>query len=216
MMDYLIPAWQMIMEFDAHLPQLVAMHANLVYFILFGVIFLQIGVLPFFFLPANPFLFVCGAVWAASSLNIWLLIPLLIVAAVLGNFSGYWLGKTVGQAFFVEYLKWPNQAALDKTRIFYDKHGEKGFLVSLFLPVIRTLAPFLAGITNMNQYKFSRSASLGAVFWVLVCVLAGYFFGNIPSIKNHLGAVTVLGLGLVIVFFGLSKAWQFLKNKKQT
>jgi membrane-associated protein len=207
--------WQMILNFDAHLPELVAMYANLVYLILFGVIFLQIGVLPFFFLPANPFLFVCGAVWAASNLNIWLLIPMLIVAAILGNFSGYWLGKTVGQAFFVDYLKWPNQAALDKTRIFYDKHGEKGFLGSLFLPVIRTLAPFLAGITQMHFFRFSRSVTAGSIIWVLVCVLAGYFFGNIPSIKNHLGAVTVLGLGLVIVFFGLSKAWQFIKNKKQ-
>jgi membrane-associated protein len=205
--------WQIILDFDAHLPQLVAMHANLVYLILFVVVFLQIGVLPFFFLPSNPFLFVCGAVWAASSLNIWLLIPVLIIAAILGNLTGYWLGKTVGQAFFVDYLKWPNQAALDKTRVFYDKHGEKGFLVTLFLPVIRTVAPFLAGITNMVFLKFARSASAGAVIWVLVCVLAGYFFGNIPVIKNHLGLVTVLGLAIVIVFFALSKVWQKLAKR---
>jgi membrane-associated protein len=205
--------WQIILDFDAHLPQLVAMHANLVYLILFVVVFLQIGVLPFFFLPSNPFLFVCGAVWAASSLNIWLLIPVLIIAAILGNLTGYWLGKTVGQAFFVDYLKWPNQAALDKTRVFYDKHGEKGFLVTLFLPVIRTVAPFLAGITNMVFLKFARSASAGAVIWVLVCVLAGYFFGNIPVIKNHLGLVTVLGLAIVIAFFALSKVWQKLAKR---
>ena len=207
-MDYLIQTWQMILDFDAQLPQLVAMHANLVYVILFSVIFLQIGVLPFFFLPANPFLFVCGAVWAASSLNIWLLLPILTVAAISGNFSGYWLGNTIGQAFFVNYLKWPNQAALDKTRTFYDKHGEKGFLISLFLPVIRTLAPFLAGITAMSLAKFARSTSIGSVIWVLVCVLAGYFFGNIPIIKSHLGLVTIAGLGLVVAFFTLSKLWQ--------
>lgn len=214
-MDYLLQIWQMIVDFDAHLPELVAMHANLVYVLLFLVIFLQIGVLPFFFLPANPFLFVCGAVWAASSLNIWLLLPVLIVAAILGNFSGYWLGKTVGQAFFVNYLKWPNQAALDKTHVFYDKHGEKGFLVTLFLPVIRTLAPFLAGITNMFFLRFARSSIVGSIIWVLVCVLAGYFFGNIPLIKNHLGAVTLMGLGLVIVFFVFGKSWQkFTKDTK--
>jgi membrane-associated protein len=202
--------WQMIQNFDAHLPTLVAMHANLVYVILFGVVFLQIGVLPFFFLPSNPFLFVCGAVWAASNLNIWLLIPVLVIAALLGNFCGYWLGSTVGQVFFVNYLKWPNQAALDKTRVFYDKHGEKGFLVSLFLPVIRTLAPFLAGITQMHFFKFARSVSAGSVIWVLVCVLAGYFFGNIPAIKNHLGLVTLLGLGLVMVVFLVKKLWDTL------
>ena len=205
--------WQMILDFDAHLPQLVTMHANLVYVILFAVVFLQIGVLPFFFLPSNPFLFGCGAVWAASALNIWLLIPVLIIAAILGNLVGYWLGNSVGQAFFVDYLKWPNQAALDKTRVFYDKHGEKGFLVTLFLPVIRTLAPFLAGMTQMHFLKFSRSASTGAVIWVLVCVLAGYFFGNIPIIKNHLGAVTIFGLGLVIVFFTSSKVLQKLLKR---
>ena len=205
--------WQMILNFDAHLPQLVAMHASFVYVILFAVIFLEIGVLPLFFLPGNPFLFVCGAVWAASALNIWLLIPALIIAAILGNLMAYWLGSTVGQAFFVDYLKWPNQATLDKTRVFYDKHGEKGFLFCLFLPIVRTVAPFLAGITNMSFVKFARSAALGAIIWVLVCVLAGYFFGNIPVIKNHLGAVTVMGLAIVIVFFALSKVWQkFLKR----
>lgn len=208
----MIQLWHIILNFDAHLPQLVAMHANLVYLILFSVVFLQIGVLPFFFLPSNPFLFVCGAMWAASQLNIFLLILVLISAAILGNSCGYWLGSTVGQAFFVDYLKWPNQAALDKTRIFYDKHGEKGFLVTLFLPVIRTLAPFLAGITNMSIVKFGRSASLGAVIWVLVCVLAGYFFGNISIIKSHLGLVTLLGLGLVIVAFLIKKVWdKFVK-----
>lgn len=202
--------WQMILNFDAHLPQLVAMHAGLVYVILFSVVFLEIGVLPFFFLPSNPFLFVCGAVWAASQLNILLLLAILILAAILGNLSGYWLGSTIGQAFFVNYLKWPNQAALDKTHVFYDKHGEKSFLVSLFLPVIRTLAPFLAGVTSMRFTKFARSASFGAIIWVLVCVLAGYFFGNIPGIKNHLGTVTMAGLAMVMVFFGLSKAWKKL------
>jgi len=205
--------WQMLLSFDAHLPQLVAMHANLVYLLLFILVFLQIGVLPFFFLPSNPFLFVCGAVWAASELNLVLLLTVLIGAAMLGNFSGYCLGKTVGQVFFVDYLKWPNQDALDKTRAFYDKHGEKGFLVSLFLPVIRTVAPFVAGITNMHKAKFARSTSMGAVIWVLVCVLAGYFFGNIPAIKNHLGLVTLLGLGIVISVFLLKKLWDALAKR---
>ena len=200
--------WQMILDFDKHLPALILMHASVVYVILFAVIFLQIGTLPLFFLPSNPFLFVCGAAWAAAGLNIWLLLPVLMMAAFLGNLTGYWLGSTVGQKFFVAYLKWPNQAALDKTHVFFEKNGEKSFLISLFLPVIRTLAPFLAGVTSMNFATFSRATAIGSVFWVLVCVLAGYFFGNIPIIKNHLGLVTIFGLGLVIVFFALNKVWQ--------
>jgi membrane-associated protein len=207
--------WHLLMNFDAHLPQLVVMHAHFVYFLLFGLVFLQIGVLPFFFLPSNPFLFVCGAVWAASGLPLLLLLLVLIAAGVLGSFSGYFLGQTVGQAFFVDYLKWPNQAALDKTRVFYEKHGEKGFLVSFFLPVIRTVAPFLAGITAMNKSKFARSASMGAVIWVLVCVLAGYYFGHIAAIKTHLGLVTLLGLGMVIAVFLLKKLCDvFAKSAK--
>ena len=201
--------WQMILSFDAHLPQLVAMHANVVYWILFAVIFLQIGVLPLFFLPSNPFLFVCGAVWAASQLNISLLIIVLITAAILGNLCAYGLGKTIGQLFFVDYLKWPKQETLDKTRRFYNKHGEKGFLFCLFLPVIRTLAPFLAGLTQMVFIKFARASSIGAVFWVLTCVLLGYFFGNIPIIKQHLGMFTIAGLGIVIIAVLLKKSWQY-------
>ena len=209
----MMQTWQMIQHFDAHLPQLVALNAILVYIILFAVVFLQMGVLPLFFLPSNPFLFVCGAVWAASGLNIFLLIVVLMIAALMGNFCGYWLGGTVGQGFFVNYLKWPNQAALDKTHTFYDKHGEKGFLVTMFLPVIRTLAPFMAGVTQMKFIKFARSVSLGAVLWVLVCVLSGYFFGNIPAIKNHLGFVTLLGLALVIVVFLVKKIWDAIAKK---
>jgi membrane-associated protein len=212
-MQFLMQTWQMILDFDKHLPALISMHAGLVYVILFAVIYLQIGVLPFFFLPSNPFLFVCGAAWAAAGLNILLLLPILMIAAFLGNLTGYWLGGTVGQKFFVEYLKWPNQTSLDKTHAFFEKNGEKSFLISLFLPVIRTLAPFLAGVTKMNFSKFVRATAAGSVIWVLVCVLAGYFFGNIPAIKNHLGLVTLLGLGMVIVGLLLKKGWDLFAKK---
>jgi membrane-associated protein len=208
----MMEVWQMILSFDMHLPQLVAMHANIVYLILFCIVFLQIGVLPFFFLPSNPFLFVCGAVWAVSQLSILLLLAVLILAAIFGSLSGYWLGKRVGQAFFVDYLKWPNQAALDKTRVFYDKHGEKGLLGSLFLPVIRTLAPFLAGVTHMQFVKFMRSVSIGAVVWVLVCVLTGYFFGNIPIVQKHLGTLALLGLAIVMAVYLANRGWNRLNK----
>jgi membrane-associated protein len=199
-----------IANFDAHLPEIVATHALLGYSILFAMVFLQIGILPLFFLPGNPFLFVCGAVWAASQLNITILLLLLILATLLGNITAYWLGKTVGHAFFVDYLKWPSQQSLDKTHAFYEKHGEKGFLFSLFLPVIRTLAPFWAGVTLMHYLKFLRASTLGAVIWILVCVLAGYFFGNIPVIKMHLGLVTIMGLGAVVLMFLMKKGWDNL------
>ncbi|MGB7816176.1 MAG: VTT domain-containing protein [Methylotenera sp.] len=203
--------WQMVLNFDQQLHTLIAMHANLVYLVLFLVVFLEIGVIPLFFLPGNPFLFVCGAFCAVGELNIKLLLPSLIIAAILGSLLSYWLGKVVGKKFFVEVLKWPKQEALDKTQLFYEKYGEIGFLFSPFLPVIRTLAPFLAGVTQMRSVKFARSVSIGAMVWVFACVLAGYFFGNIPIIQKHLGTVTVLGLAIVIVVFLVSKVWKNLK-----
>lgn len=204
--------WQMILNFDQQLHVLIAMHANLVYLILFLVVFVEIGVIPLFFLPGNPFLFVCGAFGAASELSLRLLLPSLVSAAILGSLLSYWLGKSLGKKFFVEVLKWPKQEALDKTHLFYEKYGEIGFLFSLFLPVIRTLAPFLAGVTQMQFIKFARSASMGAVIWVLVCVLAGYFFGNIPVVQKHLGTIALLGLAVVMVIFLANRGWKHLNR----
>jgi len=203
--------WQMVLNFDQQLHTLIAMHANLVYLIIFLAVFLEIGVIPLFFLPGNPFLFVCGAFCAVGELSLKLLLPSLIIAATTGSLLSYWLGKLVGKKFFVEVLKWPKQEALDKTQLFYEKYGEIGFVFSPFLPVIRTLAPFLAGVTQMQFVKFFRSILIGAVVWVLICALTGYFFGNIPVIQRHLGTVAVLGLAIVIVVFLADKVWKSLK-----
>jgi len=110
--------WQLITNFDAHLPALVGMYASWVYLVVFSVVFLEIGVLPLFFLPGNPFVFVCGAVWAASQLNLVLLLIVLVSAAMLGNGMAYYLGNTIGHTLFTRYLAWPNAAALEKTRLF--------------------------------------------------------------------------------------------------
>jgi len=205
--------WQMVLNFDQQLHTLIAMHANLVYLILFLVVFLETGIIPLFFLPGNPFLFVCGAFCAAGELSLKLLLPSLIIAATTGSLLSYWLGKLVGKKFFVEVLKWPKQEALDKTQLFYEKYGEIGFVFCPFLPVIRTLAPFFAGVTQMQLIKFFRSILLGAVVWVLSCMLAGYFFGNIPVIQQHLGTVAVLGLAIVMVVFLAGKIWKCLKTR---
>lgn len=205
--------WQMILNFDQQLHALIAMHANLVYLILFLVVFLEIGVIPLFFLPGNPFLFVCGAFCAAGELSLKLLLPSLIAAAILGSLLSCWLGKAVGKKFFVDVLKWPKQEALDKTHLFYEKYGEIGFLFSPFLPVIRTLAPFLAGVTQMQLVKFTRSVSIGAVIWVFVCVLAGYFFGNIPIVQKHLGTIALLGLAIVIAVFLVNQGLKYLNRR---
>jgi membrane-associated protein len=209
--------WQLITNFDAHLPALVGMYASWVYVIVFAVVFLQIGILPLFFLPSNPFLFVCGAVWAASHLNLGLLLVVLTVAAILGNLVAYFLGNTIGHALFTRYLAWPDERALQKTRHFFEQHGDKGFIISLFLPVIRTLAPFLAGVTHMHVFKFALSSALGALLWVQVCVLAGYYFGHIDIIQQHLGLISLLGIVCLVLVMFLKKAWDIgLKSNKDS
>lgn len=199
--------WQLITNFDAHLPALVGMYSGWVYLIIFFVVFLEVGVLPLFFLPGNPFVFVCGAVWAASELNLFLLFIVLIAAALLGNLLGYYLGKTIGHSLFTRYLAWPDTAALDKTRLFFEQHGKKSFVFSLFLPMVRTLAPFLAGVSHMQLPQFIYSSLLGALLWVLVCVMAGYYFGHVDFIQHHLGLITLLGLACVILAVLFRKGW---------
>lgn len=199
--------WQLITNFDAHLPELVGMYAQWVYVVIFAIVYLQIGVLPFFFLPSNPFLFVCGAVWAASHLSLPVLILVLIVAAILGNLSAYFIGNTLGYALLTRYLGWPDANALQKTHLFFERHGVKGFVFSLFLPVIRSLAPFLAGVTSMQLNKFAYATALGSCLWVLVCVLAGYYFGHIDIIQHHLSLITMLGILWVLLAVFIKKAW---------
>lgn len=205
--------WQAILHFDQNLHSLVMQNAALAYSILFGVVFLQIGVLPMFFLPSNPFLFVCGTLCAVGDLNLTWVLALLMLAAWLGSLLAYWLGAKVGHGFFVQKLGWPKQQLLDKTHAFYDKHGALGLVFSNFLPVIRTLAPFVAGMTRMQFGTYLKSISAGAIVWVLVCVLAGYFFGNIPVVQNHLGAFVVGGLGLVILVFVGSRLFKVIKKR---
>lgn len=199
--------WQLITNFDAHLPTLVSMYAYWVYGVVFAVVYVQIGILPFFFLPSNPFLFVCGAIWAASHLSLLLLLLVLFLAAVLGHLSAYCLGNTLGHALLTQYLKWPDEAALHKTHLFFERHGERGLVVSPFLPVIRSLAPFLAGVTSMQFDNFAFAITLGSCLWVLVCVLAGYYFGHIGIIQHHLSLIAILGLLCVVLAVLLKKAW---------
>lgn len=203
----------LVTHFDQALHDLVMHHAGLAYVVIFTVVFLQIGVLPFFFLPSNPFLFVCGTLCAAGDLSLTAVLPILLLAAWLGSQSGYQLGKTIGHAFFVNHLGWPKAEQLNKTRHFYDKHGAVGLLFSNYLPVIRTLAPFVAGMTRMRRGAFIRSTGIGAVLWVFGCVTAGYFFGNIPIVQKHLGAFMMAGLALVILVFLARRAFRVLKNR---
>jgi membrane-associated protein len=186
----------MLAHFDQHLGSMIAQYHVAVYAMLFVVVFCEIGVLPLFFLPGDPLLFICGAFCATGALNIWVLMPLLIAAAVLGSTLNYGTGRVVGQKAYERNHPWLNREALARSHAFYERYGHVTFLFSPFVAVVRTFAPFVGGVAGMTFTKFLFWVFAGALAWVLILVPSGYFFGNIPWIRDHMGAIVLLGLGL--------------------
>lgn len=186
----------LLVHFDQHLGSMIAQHHVMIYAMLFMVVFCEIGVLPLFFLPGDPLLFICGAFCAMGALNIWILAPLLIAATVLGSALNYWAGRAVGQRAYALNYRWLDRTALQKTHAFYERYGRVTFVLSPFIAVVRTFAPFVGGVARMTFAKFLVSALTGAAVWVLTLVPGGYFFGNLPLIRDHMGALVLLGLAL--------------------
>ncbi|MEC5216699.1 membrane-associated protein [Actimicrobium sp. GrIS 1.19] len=186
-----------------HIDQTIAMagasHGAGVYLILFGIIFCELAFLPLFFLPGDPLLFVCGAFCAAGIMQIWILIPVLLVATVAGSVVNYLIGRALGKRLYAGGVGWINRKALDRTHAFYATRGRQTFLLSPFIAVVRTFAPFVAGISGMALRPFALAVCGGALLWIVGLLGAGYFFGNVPLVREHVGAITLLGLGVAIL-----------------
>jgi len=203
----------LLVHFDQHLGSMLIQYHVLVYAMLFLVVFLETGVLPLFFLPGDPLLFICGAFCATGALNIWVLMPLLIAAAVLGSTLNYWTGRAVGKKAYDRNHPWLNRAALARSHAFYERYGHITFLFSPFVAVVRTFAPFVGGVAGMTFTKFLFWVVAGALAWVLILVPGGYFFGNLPWIRDHMGAIVLLGLGLGLGSLAVSGLLQARKRK---
>lgn len=195
---------QGLLHLNQFLGVLITEHGNLAYAVLFLVIFCEIGLLPLFFLPGDPLLFFCGAFCATGALNIWLLLPLLFVAAVLGSLLSYWLGRVVGEQAYARNYRWLDRDALERAHAFYERYGRVTFLMSPFVAVVRTFAPFASGVSGMTLGKFLLAVVAGAALWVGTLVVGGYYFGNIPLVRDHVGGIVLLGLalGLLSLAFG--------------
>ena len=182
------------------------------YAILFLIIFAETGLVVTPFLPGDSLLFAVGALSALGSFNLWLSLIVLTVAAILGDTVNYWIGKIFGQKI-VDNPKIPfiNQKHIDQTQEFYKKHGGKTIILARFVPIVRTFAPFVAGIGNMHYEKFLAYNVIGGALWVGIFTLMGYFFGNIPAVKHNFTLV-ILGIILVsVVPMGL----EFIKAKRK-
>ena len=204
-MDYLAAFIDIVLHLDKHLTMLVQHYGTWIYAILFAIIFSETGFVVTPFLPGDSLLFVAGAVAALGGMDITILIGVLIAAGALGNMLNYQIGRFIGpKVFHWENSRFFNRAALDKTHAFYEKHGGKTLIISRFLPLLRTFAPFVAGVGSMNYARFSFYNLAGAVLWVVSLTLAGYFFGNLPWVQKNLTVVIlgIIGVSLIPVFVG--------------
>ena len=199
-MDFLIHVMDLLLHLDKHLAALLAQYGSWVYAILFLIIFCETGLVVTPFLPGDSLLFVAGALWAVSGMNVHSLVLVLVVAAILGDSVNYAVGNYLGpKVFHWEDSRWFNRKALDRTHAFYEKHGGKTIVIARFLPFLRTFAPFVAGIGSMTYARFAAYNVFGALLWVGSLVYAGFYFGNLPIIRNNLTLVILVIIGLSLV-----------------
>ena len=196
-MEYLAAFIDIILHLDKHLALLVQQYGIWIYAILFAIIFSETGFVVTPFLPGDSLLFVAGGLAALGGMDIAILLVSLVVAAALGNMLNYQIGRFIGPRVFQwENSRLFNKAALLKTQVFYEKHGGKTLVISRFLPLLRTFAPFVAGVGAMDYMRFMFFNFLGAVSWVVSLTLAGYFFANLPWVQKNLSLVI---LGIIVV-----------------
>jgi membrane-associated protein len=202
----------LILHVDKYLGTLIAQYGTLVYIVLFAIVFCETGLVVFPFLPGDTLLFIGGAFCATGAMDIWILMALLVAAAVSGNTVNYWIGSAIGHKVFTHDYRWLDQDALKKTHAFYEKHGGKTIILSRFVPVVRTFAPFVAGVSDMTHTNFQLFNFAGALLWVVALVASGYFFGNIPVIRDHLTTIVLLGVGAAVVPIALGGLWKFSRK----
>jgi len=195
--ELLLSGWDLLIHLDRHLAALLQQHGAWVYLLLFAIIFCETGLVVTPFLPGDSLLFIAGALAAGGGIDVHLLALLLVAAAVLGNTVNYAIGRFIGpKVFHWEESRFFNRRALDRAHAFYEKHGGKTIVITRFVPVLRTFAPFVAGIARMTYLNFTAYNLAGALAWVLSLLYAGYWFGNVPFVKQNL---TWVILGIVVL-----------------
>ena len=199
-----------ILHIDQHLTALSAQYGMWIYAILFLIIFCETGLVATPFLPGDSLLFAAGGIAAVGGMNIHIMVLILLVAATLGDAVNFMIGKYFGAKLFSNPdSKIFRRAYLEKTHAFYEKHGGKTIIIARFVPIVRTFDPFVAGMGDMHYGRFIRYNIIGALAWVLLFSYLGYFFANIPLVKNNLGLV----LGAIIVISILPAVIEIVRAK---
>jgi membrane-associated protein len=197
-MEFLKYLFDLFLHLDKHLGELIQQYHTFTYVILFVVIFAETGFVFTPFLPGDSLLFAAGTFAAIGSLNVHLLFLILALAAIIGDTVNYWIGHYLGPKLFERNSRFLKKEYLDRTHKFYEKYGGKTILIARFVPIVRTFAPFVAGIGAMTYSKFIMFNIVGGVLWCALFVYGGYFFGNLSLIKNNFSFVI-----LAIIFISI-------------
>ena len=210
-MDFLASLLDLFLHLDEHLANIISNYGGWTYGILFAVIFIETGLVIMPFLPGDSLLFAAGTFAALGSFNVWGLIGLLIIAAVTGDAVNYSIGHYLGERAYS--IKWIKKEYLEKTHAFFEKHGGKAIFLARFVPIVRTFAPFVAGIGKMSYAYFATYNIVGGVTWVILFTLLGYFFGNIPFVKKNFEFV-IIAIILISVVPMIVEWWKARRASK--
>ena len=198
------------LHLDRHLAAVVQDHGRSVYALLFAIVFAETGLVVTPFLPGDSLLFACGALAATGALDPSLLFVLLAAAAILGDTLNYGIGSAIGPRAFTSRSRWLKREHLERTHAFYERHGGKTIVIARFVPIVRTFAPFVAGIGTMSYPRFLAYNVAGGAGWVAIGLGSGYAFGNIPVVRNNFSVVVI---GIVVVSL-LPLGIEYLRHRK--
>ena len=191
------------LHIDRHLSEIIQNYGLWTYLILFTIIFMETGLVVTPFLPGDSLLFAAGTFAALGALDMMWLFVLLSIAAIAGDTVNYWIGSYTGpKIFHKDKVRFLNKEYLDRTHQFYEKYGGKTIIIARFIPIIRTFAPFVAGIGSMTYWRFISYNVIGGVAWIVLCTLAGYFFGNLPIVKENFSLV-ILAIIIISILPGI-------------
>lgn len=218
-MEFMKTFIDFILHLDVHLEAIMREYQTTTYFILCLIIFCETGLVATPFLPGDSLLFAAGAITAKTGiLNVWILIPLLFAAAIAGDNTNYFIGKFIGVKLFdmKGFRKILKKKYLDQTHEFYEKHGGKTIIIARFVPIVRTFAPFVAGVGAMTYSRYILFCIVGGIAWVVSLTLAGYYFGNLEFVKNNFETVifAIILISLIPVFIQFLKARAAAKRKE--